>query len=198
MYRIPLVLIAILVCLQGFAAEKYKGPSAFCPTKDGSTIYVVNRDAHEIAVLNTADDKIVKTIALESGFFPNNAVLGADEKILYVIGGAHKGKVLAIDPATGNVTKTAPASHTPMGIAVSPDGTKLFVSNQFTADVNEYSLPGLESTRTFKVVREPRGMVVTKDGKYVLVANSIPLMPGNYPEDEYADIYVAAEVFCHV
>jgi DNA-binding beta-propeller fold protein YncE len=102
--------------------------------------------------------------------------------------------VLAIDPATGTVTKTVAAGHTPLGIALSPDGTKLFVSNQFSADVNEYSLPGLEPGRTVKVVREPRTVLVTKDGKYVFVANSIPLMPANYPEDEYADIYVAAEV----
>ena len=194
MYRILFVLIAMPVCLQGFATEKYKGPSALCPTKDGSMIYVVNRDAHEIAVLNTADDKIVKTIALEEGFLPNAAVLSADEKMLYVVGGAHKGRVLAIDLATGNIAKTVPAGHTPMGVTISPDGTKLFVCNQFTADVHEYSLPGLEPVRTIKVIREPRGIVITKDGKHVLVANSIPLMPGNYPEDKYADIYVAAEV----
>ncbi|MCL2711114.1 MAG: hypothetical protein FWE95_09570 [Planctomycetaceae bacterium] len=194
MYRIPVVLIAMLVCLQGFAAETYKGPSAFCPTKDGGTLYVVNRDSSEIAVLNTADDKITKTIALDDGFLPNDAILSIDEKTLYVVGGGYRGKVAVIDLATGNVTKTVPAGHTPEGVAISPDGTKLYVCNQFTADVSEYSLPGLEPGRTIKVIREPRGIVVTEDGKYVLVANSIPLMPGNYPEDPEADIYVAAEV----
>jgi len=194
MYRILLALIAMLVCLQGFAAEKYKGPSALCPTKDGKTIYVVNRDSHEIAVLNTADDKIVRTIALDAGFFPNCAVLSADEKTLYVTGGGYKGRVVAVDLATGRITKTVAAGHTPTGAAVSPDGTRLFVCNQFTADVSEYRLPGLELTRTVKVVREPRALVVTKDGKHVLVANFIPLMPNNFPEDEYAEIYVASEV----
>ena len=194
MYRIPLVLIAMLITLQGFAAEKYKGPSALCPTKDGSSIFVVNRDAHEIAILNTTDDKIVKTIALEEGFFPEKAALNPDEKTLYVVGGGHKGKVLAIDPATGTITKTVAAGHTPKGLAVSPDGSKLFVCNQFSTDVNEFSLPGMELIRTIKVIREPLALVVTKDGKYVLAANSIPLMPANYPEDENADIFVAAEV----
>ena len=195
MYRIPLALIAMLVCLQGFAAEKYKGPSALCSTKDGSTLYVVNRDAHEIAVLNTADDKIVKTIALGNNFSPSNAVLSADEKTLYVVGGGNKGSVMAMDVATGTVAKgNVAAGHTPEGIAISPDGSKLFVCNQFSTDVNEFSLPGLEPGRTFKVIREPRTLVTTKDGKYVLVANAIPLMPANYPEDENADIFVAAEV----
>ena len=194
MYRISLTLIAAIVCLQGFAAETYKGPIDLRATKDGKAIYVVNRDSHEIAVLNTDDGKISKTFALENGFLPNGAVLSADEKTLYVVGGGHKGRVLAVDTATGNVAKTTPAGHTPSAAALSPDGTKLFVCNQFTADVGEYALPGLTLTRTSKVVREPRAILVTKDGQYVLVANSIPLMPCNYPEDEDADIYVAAEV----
>ena len=194
MYRILLVLITMLVSLPGLVAEKYKGPSAICTTRDGGTIYVVNRDAHEIAVLSTARDRIIRTLTLEEGFLPESAVLSADGRTLYVVGGAHRGRVLAVEPATGNVTKTAAAGHTPMGVAISPDGTKLFVCNQFTADVSEYSLPDLELTRTISVVREPRALVVTKDGKYVLVANAIPLMPGNFPEDPDADIYVAAEI----
>ena len=194
MYRILLVLIAMLVCLQGFATEKYKGPSALRPTQDGSTIYVVNRDAHEIAVLNTADDRIVRTIALAEGFFPNDAALSADEKTLYVTGGGHRGQVVAIDLETGNVAKTVAAGHTPVGLAVSPDGTKLFVANQFTTDVSEFSLPGLELTRTFKVIREPRALVVTNDGKHVLVANFLPLMPSSFPDDPDAEIYVASEI----
>ena len=194
MYRTLLLSMAMLVCLQSFAADAYKGPSALCPTKDGKTIYVVNRDSHEIAVLNTADDKIAKTIPLGEGFYPNGAALSADEKTLYVAGGGAKGTVLAVDPVAGNTAKTAPAGHTPTAAVVSPDGTKLFVCNQFTNDVCEYSLPGLTLTRTIKVVREPRSAVVTKDGKNVLVANAIPLMPTNYPDDENADIYVAAEI----
>ena len=194
MYRIPLALIAMFVCLQGFTAETYKGPIDLRATQDGKTIYVVNRDSHEIAVLNTDDGKIVKTCAMENGFFPNGAVLSADEKTLYVVGGGHKGRVLAVDTATGTIAKTAAAGHTPTSAAISPDGAKLFVCNQFTNDVCEYTLPDLAVIRTVKVVREPHAAVVTKDGKYVLVANAVPLMPCNYPEDENADIYVAAEV----
>jgi DNA-binding beta-propeller fold protein YncE len=199
LYPIVLLSVVMFVCLQGFAtpsfaAEAYKGPIALCVTKDGKTIYVVNRDSHEIAVLNTADDKIVKTMPLGDDVFPLWAVLSADEKTLYVVGGNHKGRVLAVDVGTGMISKTVAAGHTPTVAVISPDGSKLFVCNQFTNDVHEYRLPDLTPTRTFKVVREPRAAVVTKDGKYLLVANSIPLMPTNFPDDENADIYVAAEV----
>jgi len=61
----------MLACLQGIIAETYKGPVDLCPTKDGKTIYVVNKDSHEIAVLDTAENRIAKTISLENGFFPS-------------------------------------------------------------------------------------------------------------------------------
>jgi len=196
-HHLLLVLAAMFVCLQGgtplFAAEKYKGPSALCATQDGKTIYAVNTDACEIAVLNTAENKIVKTISL-GAIPPRGAALSADEKTLYVSGGDAKGQVLAVDPASGTITKTAPAGHTPMGVVRSPDGTKLFVCNRFTGDVSEYRLPDLGLTRTHNVSREPHVAVVTKDGKYLLVANSIPMSPTNFPDDEYANIYVSAEV----
>ena len=190
MERIIWTLAALIVCLQGMAAESYKGPTDLCATKDGKTIYVVNKDSHEIAVLNTADDKIVKTISLENEFYPQGAVLSADEKTLYITGGGFKGRVFAVDPAAGTITKTAPAGHTPTGAALSPDGTKLFVCNQFTNDVSEYRLPDLVLTRTIKAVREPRSAVVTKDGKHVFVANSLPLMSANFIADPDAGIYV--------
>ena len=200
MYRFSLTLIALFICLPSFAAEAYKGPIDLCTTKDGKTIYIVNKDSHEIAVFNTENDTIVKTIALGDDTFPQSATLSADEKTLYITGGGYKGRVLAVDPAAGSITKTVAAGHTPIAAALSPDGTKLFVCNQFTNDVSQYALPDLTLTRTVKVVREPRAAVVTQDGKYVLVANAIPLMPGNYIDaedpmvDTGKDIYVASEV----
>ena len=184
------ILIALFMCLQGAVAETYKGPIDLCATIDGKTIYVVNKDSHEIAVLNTAEDKIVKTIFLGDEFFPQSAALSADEKTLYVTGGGSNGRVFAVDLSVGIITKTALAGHTPTASALSPDGTKLFVCNQFTNDVSEYQLPDLTLTRTIKVVREPSAAVVTKDGKYVLVANSLPLMPANFISDPAAGIYV--------
>ena len=194
MYRIALTLMTAFVSLQSYAAETYKGPMHLCATKDGKTIYIVNKDAHKIAVLDTDDDKIVKTIALGDEFFPQGAVLSADEKTLYVTGGGHKGRILAVDPASGSITNTAPAGHTPIGATLTPDGTKLFVCNQFSNDVSEYSLPDLPPTRTHKAVREPRSAIVTQDGKYLLVANMLPLMPTNFMSDPDAGVYVPNEV----
>jgi DNA-binding beta-propeller fold protein YncE len=184
----------MFACFQGFAAEAYKGPMKLCPTNDGKTIYVVHKDSHEIAVLNTAEDKITKTIPLGNEFFLQCAALSADNKTLYVTGGGYKGQVKAINLTTGKIAKTVAAGHTPTTAVLSPDGSKLFVCNQFTNDVSEYRLPDLTLTRTIKAVREPKAAVVTNDGNYLLVANFRPLKPCNFPENKDAAIHVASEL----
>jgi DNA-binding beta-propeller fold protein YncE len=193
MCRLTSIFCLVFISLSSFAAEAYKGPSSLTATKDGKTIYVVNSDSHEIAVISTAEDKIVKTFSLGKTA-PNASLLSADEKMLYVTGNGVNGQLLAIDTASGKIMKTASAGHTPLGLALTPDGKKLFVCNRFSSDVGEYDLPNLTLVRRIKVTREPRAAVVTKDGKYVLVANSIPLNPGNVPDDPEATIYVAAEI----
>lgn len=191
--RFLLTLITLFVSAQGFAADSYKGPNALCATKDGTTLYVVNTDSHEIAVLNTADNKIAQTLSLGE-IAPTAAALNSDESILYVTGGGAKGQILAVDLASGTISKKSSTGHTPQHVVLSHDGKTLFVCNQFSNNVGEYQLPELTLNRTFNVVREPRSAVATKDGKYVLVANFLPYAVTNFPENLSTTIHVAAEV----
>ncbi len=176
------------------AAEegKYKGPLVLVALKDGSKIFVVNHDAHEIAVLDTKTDKIVQTFPTAER--PHGLALSSDEKILYVTSGAYYGKIQALDAATGKVVKEAAAGHTPFAPVVAPDGKKLYVCDRFDAKVSEYELPDLKRTRRFQAIREPRGAVITPDGKRLYVINGLPCDIANFPDDEDALIDVAAEV----
>ncbi|MDR1964802.1 MAG: hypothetical protein LBQ50_13600 [Planctomycetaceae bacterium] len=175
-----------------FAAESYKGPLDLTATKDGTKIYIAYFDAHEIAVLNTADDKVIQTIPV--GKEPTGITLSTDEKTLYVTSGGYRGLVQAVDLATGKVVREVAAGHTPLGAAVTPDGKKIFVCNRFNNDVSEYDLPELKLVRRIKVIREPRGAVVTNDGKTVYVSNAVPNDVANIPENPDALIDVAAEI----
>ena len=51
-------LVALVASVVG--AADYKGPIKLLPTKDGSTLYSLNMDAKEIAVVNVEDGEIVK------------------------------------------------------------------------------------------------------------------------------------------
>ncbi|MDR3197800.1 MAG: beta-propeller fold lactonase family protein [Planctomycetaceae bacterium] len=192
---LSVVLSAIVILMWNhsvFAAEGYKGPIDLTATKDGTKIYITHFDANEIAVLNTADNKVIQTIPV--GKEPAGLVLSIDEKTFYVTSGGSRGLVQAVDPASGKVVREVAAGHTPMGPAITPDGKKLFVCNRFNNDVSEYDLPELKLVRRINVIREPRGAVVTKDGKTVYVSNAVPNNVANIPENPDALIDVAAEV----
>ncbi|MDR0705496.1 MAG: YncE family protein, partial [Planctomycetaceae bacterium] len=175
-----------------FAADSYKGPFDLAATQDGSKIYIAHFDANEIAVFNTAENKIVQTIPV--GKEPTGIILSLDEKTLYVTSGGYRGLVQAVDLATGKIVNEVAAGHTPMGPAITPDGKKIFVCNRFNNDVNEYDLPELKLVRRIKVIREPRGAVITKDGKTVYVSNAVPNDVANIPENPDALIDVSAEI----
>ncbi|MDR1270189.1 MAG: beta-propeller fold lactonase family protein [Planctomycetaceae bacterium] len=174
------------------AADNYKSPLDLAATKDGSKIYIALFDAHEIAVLDTAQNKIVQTIPV--GKEPTGIVLSTDEKTIYVTSGSYRGLVQAVDVVTGKVVREVDAGHTPTAPAVTPDGKKMFVCNRFNNNVSEYDLPELKLVRRINVIREPRGAVVTKDGKTVYVANALPNNVANIPENHEALINVASEV----
>jgi len=191
----PCLATLIVVCFAGLsvAAEPvYKSPYGLIATKDASTIYVLLHEADGIAVLNVAENKVVRTISV--GKQPNAFSLSPDEKILYVAVGGYKGSLQAVDTASGKAVKQVPTGHSPWGISITPDGKKVYVSNRFSGDVSEYGLPEMNLVRKIKTIREPRSSVVTPDGKTVFVLNFLPDDPNNIPEDPDALIDVAAEI----
>ncbi|MDR3182512.1 MAG: hypothetical protein LBT89_06265 [Planctomycetaceae bacterium] len=167
----------------------YRGPHSLAVSADGKFLYSANSDAGEIAVIDAESNTVKSTISL-NGTAPY--AVAVNGSILYAAGGKENGKLFKIE--NGKITGTADAGHTPIGIALSPDGKKGYVCSQFSTDVWEYDLPELKTVRKIKAVREPRCAVVTNDGKYVLVCNSIPFDIGNKPEDPDAMIDVAAEI----
>lgn len=57
---------------------------------------------------------------------------------------------------------------------LSPDGKKIYVSNQFQNNVVEIDLDKNKIVRSVNVLREPRSMVFSKDGNFLFVTNYLP------------------------
>ena len=76
--------VAILAVVSGaFAsAVEYKGPIKLLATKNGETLYSLNMDAKEIAVVSTPNAAVERTIPLPGT--PNDMCLSVDEKTMYV------------------------------------------------------------------------------------------------------------------
>ncbi len=118
---------------------------------------------------------------------PTGLALQGDR--LYVTCFEKQGTLAVIDLAAGSVAGEYPAAYGAISPVMSADGSKVYVMGQFAAadNVVEMDAASGQVLRTARVPREPKNAVVSKDGKYLFVANFLPA--------QRADVdYVAAEV----
>ncbi|MBQ7110101.1 MAG: c-type cytochrome [Thermoguttaceae bacterium] len=167
------------------SAAEYKGPIEMIPTKDGSTLYVLNKDAREIAVVSVADAKVERSIPVPGD--PNDMCLSADEKTVYLGLGDYQGKICALNLADGAVLGEGVVGHTPCGLCLSPDEKTMYACLRFEAKLAKISLPSFAVEATYPALHEPCDAVITPDGKTYFAANFLP----NDPSD---GANVAAEV----
>jgi YVTN family beta-propeller protein len=170
------------------SAGEYLGPQDVAASPDGKSLFVLSADAAQVAVVDPAAGKVVRTIGLPPG--PTGLAISPDGGKLYVTCAAPLGTLLAIDAASGKVLATIAAGHGATAPAITPDGKRAYVCNRFDNDVSVIELSGDAGGKEIGrvgVIREPAGSAVTPDGKLVLVTNLMP----NDPADGYD---VACEV----
>ena len=112
-----------------------KNPNFIAIAPNGKFAYITDPGAGAITVLNTATNKVAKTIPIPQGP-PESVGFSPDSKTAYVsVYGNHSVPLVAfIDTATGAVTGTVPVdNHTPDPPVTSPDGRFLYVPNHNTS-----------------------------------------------------------------
>lgn len=166
-------------------AGPYLGPLDLVASADGKTLYVIEIDTHQVAVVDVAANKVVRTIACPAE--PGGLALSPDGTRLYVTCAVPAGTVAVIDAAAGTVAATIPVGHTPRGVVVTPNGKRLYVCNQFTNDVSVIDLDANKEAARVKALREPTAAAVAPDGSLVFVTNLVPT-------DKADSFNVAAEV----
>jgi DNA-binding beta-propeller fold protein YncE len=154
-------------------AADYKGPSALIASADGATLYVLNQDANEIALVSTTERAVTKAFPVPN--HPNGMALSPDGKTLAVTCGDDYGVVVLVNAADGKEIAKAKTGHFPCAPVFTPDGKRLFVCNRFNATVFEYDTANLAAKpKEYKAVREPISAAITPDGKTLFVANFLP------------------------
>ena len=154
------------------AAEEYVGPIALAATADGGTIFAACRDARQVAWIDTASGYVLRRIDLPG--MPTGLTLTPDSCNLVVTCDASKSQVLVVAVESGDVCKEISAGNRPMSPVLSPDGSRLYVCNQFDHDVSVFALDSGEQLARVPVVREPIAADVTPDGRHLVVANHLP------------------------
>lgn len=96
----------------------------------GADLYVANNADGTVSVIDTIDDMVVRTI--EVGGHPY-AVAGARGQVFVtdygLYGGQSTHRVSVIDAKVGQVLDTIPVGYYPTGVALAPDDSRVYVTN---------------------------------------------------------------------
>jgi len=139
---------------------------------DSGELYVTARTDQSVLVVNSSSGDVVERIE-----FPvelSGAVLSDDGATLYVTGGVTQGQVYVVDTATAKIMFSIPVGHSPNAPVLSPDGTRLYVCNQFDTDISIIDLEMEKELARVPVVREPVAADLSQNGRWLFVANLLP------------------------
>lgn len=129
----------------------------------------------DITIIDTRQNIVVNTIPLPimsdgTSGTPWASTCSPDGNILYVaMGSENNGEVIAVDASTKQPVARAMTGSTPTGIAVTPDGSKLFTANLTSGSVSVLSTNPLKLISTVPVGVGPGRVVVSPDGEKVFV-----------------------------
>lgn len=181
-------------------------PSGLSLSADGTRLYVALNMTHQVAVIDTATSTIVRRLPV--GIYPYTTVVSADGAKVYVTNWGGKvpaptdftdgmfpvvvdrrtgipvtGTVSVIETATNNVVKTIDVGLHPCGMALSPSGDRVSVTNANSDTVSVIDTATDAVVATLHVSDSERGqqallggspnaVTVSPNGRTLFVANA--------------------------
>ena len=148
---------------------------------DGRRVYVT--DSLGVSVINTATDEVITNINV--GSYPYGVVVSPNSKWVYAVGSGNgavistgnnvtgPGNVAVIDAGTNSVLTNIPVGSGLSGLAVSPDGSRLYVANENDGTISVINTVTNKVIKTINVGNGPYGVAVSPDGSKVYITNSL-------------------------
>jgi YVTN family beta-propeller protein len=147
-----------------------RDPEVVVVSPDGSRVYVADR-AVGVYVIDAASNTIIKTIPIEINF---GMVASPDGNYLYILdyGFDDDGHVTVINTALNYEVHQYFIGSSPAGLAISPDGERLYVTNAEEEGTVTVLDLDTQARTTISVGNTPLSVVVSPDGRFVYVANT--------------------------
>lgn len=186
-----LVVITFLVVIFAFNANANSESGSNSVAPQYPTAFVVGDDFYALTskgykalyVYNKSDDKLRQEVKFD---LPVSGVV-LNGKVAYVTLTYDKGEVAKVNVEDGTIIKSVTAGMGATYPVLSNDKKTLYVCNQYKGTVQAFDAESLAVKGEVAVLREPCASVVSADGKFLFVNNSLPL--------QRADLdYVAADV----
>ena len=162
--------------IAGAAIIHGSAPAALAVSPDGRKIYVADRLNASVSVLRAASLTALTSTPIAGGL-PRSVVAGPDGKRIYVA--ANGIGVLVMDAALATLLDTIPLAlddggrDNPQGLAISPDGSLLLVSDGSPGgrvSVLRVADNTLVASMTFPAGIAPLGVAFSPDGEQAYVA----------------------------
>jgi PQQ-dependent catabolism-associated beta-propeller protein len=139
-------------------------------------LYVTNERDGTLQVIDTATDRVITTARIADR--PRGLALSPDGKRLYLAvswwrdgrrARTNQERILALDAHTLKAVREYPAGTDPECVAVSPDGKRLYLSNEDAGTASIVDTGSGRNVATLIVGTEPEGVTASPDGRFVYV-----------------------------
>lgn len=177
-----------VVSLRGTQPEDPKAPQGkVYRAAENEWVFASNEDSGELSILSAADNAVIANIPV--GRRPRGVRVSPDGTKVYVaLSGspkcppsmpeeeceqqqADKSKdgIAEVDIASRKLLRVLPGGSDPEQFDISPDGTKLYVSNEDADMATIVDIPSGKVIKSVEVGREPEGVKVSPDGSVFYV-----------------------------
>lgn len=165
----------------GPASAPYRSPVSVALAPDGNTLYVSDRTAGNVTVLDVASRSKRGEIPLRGQ--PAQLALSADGSVLYAAERT-AGTVAVIGTQRGRVSARISVGRWPRALQLAESSGRLFVANQDSHDVSVVDLAptAMREIARVPVLREPSDLAISPDERYLVVANQLPSGAGTDPD----------------
>ncbi len=145
----------------------------------GTTMYVDQQAQSNVLVIDLTTDTVTATVNLNASQNWEMA-LSPDGSALYIASGFNLGlpgaesSIEVLNTATNTISATIPlgANTFPIGLALSPDGSTIYTSDQSSDSVSVISTATDTVTSTIAGFSEPTGLALTPNGATAYVSDA--------------------------
>jgi len=164
-------------------------PTGMVISRDLTRAYIAVSGAAQVAVVDLATNQVTSTINIP-GSTPYSLALAPDNQTLYVADAAGVGGLYAVDVASGTVTQLPIAVYYASSLVLTPDATRLWISNNGNSDVSVLDV--LTNTIVAHLaVQWPWAVAFNRTGTRAYISSSPPAPNGTvevYDANSYTHI----------